>query len=68
MKELAVRMSTRSPGLYEVYYEGGGELPAELQGSAWTHKHIAEMAIDHYLTYTKRGAKGGSTGSKPRTE
>lgn len=39
-------------GLYVIYFEGGGELPAELSG-AWTSINKARIAIENYKT--KRG-------------
>ena len=42
---------------YEVYYEGGGEVPKVLQGR-WTSPFFAQRAIDTYLTTRpKRGRK-----------
>lgn len=36
------------PSAYEIYYEGGGELPEKLQGK-YTDKRTAQLAIDLYL-------------------
>jgi len=67
-KEILTRMSKRFPGCYEVYYEGGGELPKELANAAWTTEEKALRAIEDYVNNRKRGAKSGSTRSKPRTD
>lgn len=46
MKELKVRKSA-SPGLFEAYYEGGGELPTALKGK-YTSPRDAKQAINDY--------------------
>lgn len=46
MKELKVRKS-KTPGLFEIYYEGGGELPATLKGK-YTSPRDAKQAIHDY--------------------
>ena len=45
-KELKVR--TNKIGDYEIYFEGGGELPTALKGS-WNRIIVANQAINHYL-------------------
>ena len=47
MKELKIRYGGHN--LYEIYYEGGGEVPAVLQ-SKYTDHRVAQRAIDEYLT------------------
>ena len=49
-KELKVR--TNKIGDYEIYFEGGGELPAALKGS-WNRIIVANQAINHYLLTQK---------------
>jgi hypothetical protein len=46
MKELKIRYSTANT--YEIYYEGGGEVPAVLSGKYTDHR-TAQKAIDLYL-------------------
>ena len=46
MKELKIRYAT--PNAYEVYYEGGGEVPAVLQ-TKFTDPGTAQKAINLYL-------------------
>lgn len=54
-KELKIRYS--QPNAFEVYYEGGGELPEVLQGR-FTDRRNAQAAIDNYLLTRKpRGKK-----------
>lgn len=48
-KELKVRQAERSPHLYEVYYDNGGELPAVLAGALFTDVDRANEAIGEYL-------------------
>ena len=48
MKELKVRYSLKVPNAYEIYYEGGGELPDCLKG-AYTSPGLAQAAIDLHL-------------------
>ena len=52
-------MSNKIPGMYELHYEDGGELPEGFKGAGWTHRHLAEAAAKSYLE--KREAKSGST-------
>ena len=40
------------PGLYEVMYEGGGQLPEALSG-AYTNVREAHKAIERYKTSKK---------------
>lgn len=47
-KEFKVRYSKTRPNAYEVYLEGGGEVPQVLTG-AYTSPGVAERAIAHYL-------------------
>jgi len=55
MKELKIRYAKNNS--YEIYYEGGGELPKELHG-LYTDHRTAQRAIDKYLTNRpKRAAK-----------
>lgn len=55
VKELKIRYS--QPNAFEVYYEGGGELPMALQGR-FTDRGSAQKAIDLYLsTRAPRGKK-----------
>jgi hypothetical protein len=63
-KQLLVRLSNKLPGMYEAYYEDGGELPDKFKFAGWTHSHLAERDIAQYLE--ERGTKRGTTGSKPR--
>ena len=58
VKELKVRYSTKVPNAYEVYYEGGGEVPAVLQ-TAFTDPGTAQKAINLYLANrpTKKATK-----------
>jgi hypothetical protein len=49
-KELKVR--TQKVGYYEIYFEGGGELPSFLQG-IWNRRRAAQDAIEHYLYLQK---------------
>lgn len=46
MKELKIRYT--QPSAFEIYYEGGGEVPAVLQGR-FTDRGQAQKAIDQYL-------------------
>ena len=46
VKELKIRY--KKPNGFEIYYEGGGEVPEVLQGS-WTDRGKAQIAIDKYL-------------------
>lgn len=67
-KELVIVMSTLAPGCYTVKYAGGGELPKELNQS-WTHKDMAQKAINDYLEKRdKRGSTNGTARSKSRTD
>ena len=56
MKELRIRISPKTPNLYDVYYEGGGELPESLSGLYVSEKD-AQYAIDMYLSNRKRKIK-----------
>lgn len=53
-KELTTRLQP-SGFLYEVFFEGGGEVPEELTGK-FTSRSYARVAINSYLT--KRESKG----------
>lgn len=46
-KELKIRPHKAGPMMYEVYYEGGGELPRELSG-LFTSPSFAQREIDLY--------------------
>lgn len=48
-KQLKVRYSTTQPNAYEVYYEGGGEVPSYFNG-VYTSPGVAEKAITTYET------------------
>lgn len=55
VKELKIRYS--KPNAFEIYYEGGGEVPESLQGR-WSDRGKAQIAIDNYLLTRKpRGKK-----------
>lgn len=58
-KRLLVRMSNKMAGMYEVFYEDGGELPNVFKGAGWTHKHLAEEAAASYIV--DRGTNSGTT-------
>ena len=58
-KRLLVRMSNKIPGMYELHYEDGGELPDDFKGAGWTHRHLAEASAKSYLE--NKGAKSGNT-------
>lgn len=45
--------------LWKAKWEGGGELPAELNNHRWTHQHLAEKAVAEYLS-TKGTSKNAS--------
>lgn len=64
-KQLLVRSAKNAPTLYEVYFEEGGELPAELDGALFTHKVLAQEAANIYLS-KKQEKKSGTTGNKSR--
>jgi hypothetical protein len=51
-KELLIR-STQPYAMYEVYYEGGGEVPVTLSG-VYNSKLMAQKDIDMYLAQRKR--------------
>lgn len=64
---------TRTPGgtTYQIYYEGGGEVPESLRGE-WTRADRANSAIDEYLAVrdkprrpynTDKGVEGGKNKS-----
>lgn len=58
MKELKVRYSVSRPNAYEVYYEGGGEVPDVLKGG-YTSPALAQKAIDFYLQAKPKKVKKG---------
>lgn len=62
-KQLLIRPNEKSPMLFEVYYEMGGELPDVLKGHLFTHKSVAQSAIDTYLNQ-KKVKKVGTKGNK----
>ena len=68
LKELKTRMRPSSM-LYEIYYEGGGEVPAELKGE-YTSYRFTESAIKTYLVNreskgkTRRGPTQKASGDK----
>ena len=47
-KEFKIRYSKHRPNAYEIYLEGGGEVPQILTG-AYTSPGVAQKAIDLYL-------------------
>lgn len=62
-KELKVELADNQGTLYEIRYEGGGQVPEFLKG-LYTSRNIANDRIRQYLTTEKRGAKpnGKTTG------
>jgi len=59
MKELKIRYASNNA--YEIYYEGGGEVPAALRGLFTDHR-TAQRAIDEYLiTRNKKAVKDVSS-------
>lgn len=58
-KDLIIRKSEKFPTLWEVAYEGGGELPDALKGARYTDVPSAQHAIRVYqATRGKTRAKG----------
>lgn len=57
-KQLLVRRNNKHQTLWEVYYEGGGELPAELNDTLFTGEQLAQKAIELHL------AKRSNTNAK----
>jgi hypothetical protein len=66
MKELRIRMSKTHPMCYEVYYEGGGEVPQVLLGK-YTTPTKAQTDIDIYLR-KREETPSGRRSSKSRTD
>ena len=61
-KELLIR-SSNGRSIYEVYYEGGGELPKSLIGLYTSHIE-AQKAIDTYLASKNRIPKDATDSDK----
>ena len=57
-KEFKVRFSKTAPNCYEVYLDGGGEIPKVLSGK-YTDPRVAGVEIDKYLA-TRRNRSGRS--------
>lgn len=55
-KEFKVRFSKVVPNAYEVYVDGGGEVPQMLSGT-YTDPRVANVAISQYLN-TRRNRSG----------
>ena len=58
-KELAVRMQPNGR-MYEIYYEGGGELPECLR-STYTTKRIARADLANYVNTKKKVQKNATS-------
>lgn len=52
-KELKVRFSSKIPNAFEIYYEGGGELPECLSGG-YTDIRKANEAIEEYKRFKSK--------------
>lgn len=61
-KELKIRRK-QPYVLYEIYYEGGGEVPQELQGS-YTKEYVAQQRIDAYVAGKKPNGTKSTTRAK----
>lgn len=62
-------MSTAYPRCYELYFEGGGEVPKELASQVFVSTADAERAIESYIKKkSSRGKSRGTTGNKPRAD
>jgi len=61
-KKFLTRLKSSSGGLYEVYLEGGGEVPESLKG-LYTSPSFANKAIEEHLR-TRRVYKNASDSSK----
>lgn len=59
-KELIVEIAPNQGTLYEIKYEGGGQVPEFLKG-LYTSRVEANNRITQYLTTEKRGAKNAKT-------
>lgn len=59
-KEFKTRFSKTVPNAYEVYVDGGGEVPAVLSG-VYTDPRVANVAITQYLA-TRRNRAGRTKG------
>ena len=59
-KEFKTRFSKTVPNAYEIYVDGGGEVPAALKGS-YTDPRVANSAITQYLS-TRRNRAGRTKG------
>ena len=56
-KELKVRPVKQLGTMLEIYYEGGGEVPAALSGM-YTSSSVAQQAINAYLSQRKEKPRG----------
>lgn len=66
-KELQVRVRQDSGALYEIYYVGGGQLPAQLTG-IYTSVPAAEHAINVYLKEKEDATDTSKRGSEELQE
>ena len=60
-KELKVRSVSNGMPMYEVYYEGGGEIPDVLK-TLYTSVLIANQAIEKFQASVRTKVKGNTRG------
>lgn len=63
VKQLKIQPVPQKGSVYQIRYEGGGQVPDKLNG-LYTSKQTAQSAIDRYnLSKPKRGKKNEQTNS-----